>query len=51
MAGYFGLMETAILVSLSMINQQPLTGSAEFIANIIAELQSLRQRVALLEGN
>ncbi len=26
-------------------------GSAEFIANIIAELQSLRQRVALLEGN
>jgi hypothetical protein len=26
-------------------------GSAEFIANIIAELQSLRQRVAQLEGN
>ena len=26
-------------------------GSAEFIANIIAEIQSLRQRVALLEGN
>jgi hypothetical protein len=25
-------------------------GSAEFIANIIAELQSLRQRVAQLEG-
>ena len=26
-------------------------GSAEFIANIIAELQSLRKRVAQLEGN